>query len=163
MQLVTVEAILVLQEKQNAMNRSEKTFARLESIESDHVKRTSGAITEALERMWSRIASNIKPENAAVLSGATGIAAVTAEERTFLAGHPDLAVRATGSHLGHALEAQFPANIALAATAVQRGKLYPPCDSSGVEHPLQAPLRRVVVTSIGHRRGECLALLEAVG
>ena len=40
----------------------------------------------------------------------------TSEERAFLQNHATLPVRATGTHLGHGLEPQFPANIALAAT-----------------------------------------------
>lgn len=163
MELGTIAAFLVLEEKQHALRRGVKPFARLASVDSDHVKRTPGAVVTALERMWANLAAKIKPENAAILSGATGIAAPTDEERAFLSKHPDLAMRATGSHLGHALESQFPANIALAATAIQRGELYPSCDSSGLERPMTAPLRQVLVTSVGHWRGECLALVEAVG
>jgi 3-oxoacyl-[acyl-carrier-protein] synthase II len=162
MELGTIAAFVVLEEKQHALKRGAKPFARLVSIESDHVKRAPGAIAETLERMWSGVASRVKPGNAAVLSGATGIAAITAEERAFLAKHPDLAVRATGTHLGHGLEPQFPANIAIAAMAVQRGQLYPPSDSSGTERPMDAPLRQVVVTSVGNWRGESLALVEAL-
>jgi 3-oxoacyl-[acyl-carrier-protein] synthase II len=112
--------------------------------------------------MWTGIAQRVKHENAAILSGATGVEPVTAEELAFLAKHPGLAVRATGTHLGHGLEPQFPANIALAALALRQGRLFPPADPSGVEQPMSAPLRQVVVTSIGHRRGEGLALVEAV-
>jgi len=162
MELGTIAAFLVLEEKQHALKRGAKPFARLTSIESDHVKRTPGAISATLERMWSGIGARVKPENAAVISGATGIEPATSEERAFLASHPGLAVRATGTHLGHALEPQFPANIALAAMALQRGQLFPPCDSSGLERPMEAPLRQAVVTSVGHWRGECLALVEAV-
>jgi 3-oxoacyl-[acyl-carrier-protein] synthase II len=162
MELGTIAAFLVLEEKQHALKRGAKPFARLSSIESDHVKRTPGAITTTLERMWSGAAARVKSDNAAVISGATGIEPATSEERAFLASHPGLAVRATGTHLGHALEPQFPANIALAAMALQRGQLFPPCDSSGLERPMEAPLRQVVVTSVGHWRGECLALVEAV-
>ena len=162
MELATISAFLVLEEKQHALKRSAKPFARLTSIESDQVKRTPGAITGALERMWSGVAQRVKPENAAVLSGATGVDGVTAEERAFLAQHPALAVRATGTHLGHGLEPQFPANVALAAVALRHGHLFPPADESGVERSMDAPLRQVVVTSIGHRRGEGLALVEAV-
>jgi 3-oxoacyl-[acyl-carrier-protein] synthase II len=162
MELGTMAAFLVLEEKKHALKRSVKPFARLTSIESDQIKRAPGAITAALERMWSGIAQCVNPENAAVLSGATGVAPLTAEERAFLAKHPGLAVRATGTHLGHGLEPQFPANIALAAVALQRGHLFPPADESGVERTMDAPLRQVVVTSIGHRRGEGLALVEAV-
>ena len=99
----------------------------------------------------------------AIISGATGIEPITSEERAFLAGHSGIAVRATGSHLGHGIEPQFPMNIALAAMALQRGALFPPCDASGIEQSMDGPLRQVMVTSIGHRRGESLALVEAVG
>ena len=162
MELGTIAAFLVLEEKEHALQRGAKPFARLTSIESDYVRRTPGAITATLERMWAGIAQRVKHENAAILSGATGVEPVTAEELAFLAKHPGLAVRATGTHLGHGLEPQFPANIALAALALRQGRLFPPADASGVEQAMDAPLRQVVVTSIGHRRGEGLALVEAV-
>jgi 3-oxoacyl-[acyl-carrier-protein] synthase II len=162
MELGTIAAFLVLEEKEHALKRGAKPFARLTSIESDFAKRTPGAITAALDRMWSGIANRVRPQNAAVLSGATGVEPITAEEKAFLAKHPDLAVRATGTHLGHGLEPQFPANIALAAVALRHGHLFPPADQSGVEQAMDSPLRQVVVTSIGHRRGEGLALVEAV-
>jgi 3-oxoacyl-[acyl-carrier-protein] synthase II len=161
MELGSMAAFLVLEEKQHALKRGAKPFARLTSVESEHVKRAPGAITAVLERMWSGVAAKVKPENAAFLSGATGIEPITAEERTFLGTHSGLAVRATGTHLGHGLEPQFPANIALAAIALRHGELFPPGDASGVERAMGAPLRQVVVTSIGHWRGECLALVEA--
>ncbi len=162
MELGTIAAFLVLEEKQHAVKRGVKPFARFTSIQTDQVKRTPGAITGALERMWSNIAQRVKPENAALISGATGVEPVTAEERAFLEQHPGLAVRATGTHLGHGLEPQFPANIALAAVALRRGHLFPPSDDSGFERSMDAALRQVVVTSIGHRRGEGLALVEAI-
>jgi 3-oxoacyl-[acyl-carrier-protein] synthase II len=162
MELGTIAAFLVLEEKQHALKRGAKPFARLSSIESDHSKRTPGAVDATLERMWSGVAARVHPEYAAVISGATGLEPATAEERAFLSRHSGLAVRATGTHLGHALEPQFPANVALAAMALQRGQLFPPGDASGVERPMAAPLRQVVVTGIGHWRGECLALVEAV-
>ena len=48
----------------------------------------------------------------------------------------------------------FPLNIALAAIALRQGKLFRPCDKAGVEHAMDGPLAQVVVTSIGHWRGE---------
>jgi 3-oxoacyl-[acyl-carrier-protein] synthase II len=112
--------------------------------------------------MWGAVAPKLDPARAAVISGATGVAAPTAEERAFLEKHQDLAVRASATHLGHGLEPQFPANIALAAIALQKGTLFAPGDTSGVERPMPGPLAQVVVTSIGHWRGEGLALIEAV-
>jgi 3-oxoacyl-[acyl-carrier-protein] synthase II len=162
MEVATIAAFLVLEEKQHALARGAKPLARLVSIDSDRVKRTPGAVTDTLERMWSRIASRVQPENAAIISGASGLEPFTTEERAFLARHSDLAVRATGSHLGHGPEPQFPANIALAAMSLQRGRLFPTGDPTGFERPMDEALRQVVVTSIGHRRGEGLALVEAV-
>ena len=72
-------------------------------------------------------------------------------------------MRATGAHLGHGIEPQFAMNVALAAIALSEGRLFPSFDSSGFERAMDAPLRRAVVTGVGHWRGEGLALLEAVG
>jgi 3-oxoacyl-[acyl-carrier-protein] synthase II len=110
--------------------------------------------------MWSTIRPRLDRAHAAVISGATGIQPATSEERDFLASQ-GLAVRATATHLGHGLEPQFPANIALAAAALGTGRLFAPCAPS--ERPMDAALRQVVVTSIGHWRGEGLALVEAAG
>jgi 3-oxoacyl-[acyl-carrier-protein] synthase II len=94
------------------------------------------------------------------MSGATGAALATLEERTFLAGHPNIAVRAPGTHVGHGVEPQFPFNVALAAAAVSRGSLFPPADPTGVEKPMDGSVKQVVVTAIGHWRGEGMALVE---
>ena len=162
MEVGTIAAFSVLEEKRHALARGAKPLARLVSIESDRVKRTPGAVTDTLERMWSQIASRVQPRNAAIISGASGLEPYTTEERAFLERHSDLAVRTTGAHLGHGLEPQFPANIALAAMSLQRGQLFPTRDPTGFERPMDGALRQVVVTSIGHRRGEGLALVEAV-
>jgi 3-oxoacyl-[acyl-carrier-protein] synthase II len=162
MELGTLGAFLVLEEKGHARARGAKPFARIAAIASDHVKRTPGAVTASLERMWEAVTPHLDSSRAAVISGATGVAPATAEERAFLGTHPDLAVRASATHLGHGLEPQFPANIALASIALQAGKLFSPGDASGVERAMDTPLAQVVVTSIGHWRGEGLALIEAV-
>jgi 3-oxoacyl-[acyl-carrier-protein] synthase II len=53
-------------------------------------------------------------------------------------------------------------NIALAALAVSRGELFPPTAASALEQPMAGSLRHVVVTGVGHWRGEGVALVEAV-
>src|SRR5262245_34276704 len=159
MELGTIGAFLVLEEKAHAQARGAQPFARLSAVASDQVKRAPGAVTAALERRWRKVAARLDPATAAVISGASGVGPATQEERAFLAAK-GLAVRATGTHLGHGLEPQFPANIALAAAALREGRLFAPCDAS--ERPMDAPLRQAVVTSIGHWRGEGLALVEAV-
>ncbi|MDH8660813.1 hypothetical protein QIH25_28105, partial [Klebsiella pneumoniae] len=72
-------------------------------------------------------------ENSAIITGATGAAPVTAEERAFLNKHRDIPTRATATPFGHVVEAQFPLGLALAALSISRGALFPPNDKTGVE------------------------------
>jgi 3-oxoacyl-[acyl-carrier-protein] synthase II len=93
-----------------------------------------------------------------VISGASGAAAPTAEEFAFLA-ETGLPIRAAGTALGHSMEPSFPANLALAALAVQHRSLFPPLEAA--EAAMTAPLKQVLVTSWGHWRGESLAVVTA--
>jgi 3-oxoacyl-[acyl-carrier-protein] synthase II len=161
--LGSLGAFLVIEAREHAEQRGAKPLARLTAVLSDRSKRTPGSITAALGRLWDKVKQKLQPGHAAILSGATGAAPATGEERAFLAAHGDLAVRATGSYLGHGLEPQFPMNVALAAIAVGHGNLFPPCDSTGLERPMSGDLSQVVVTGVGHWRGEALALVERVG
>jgi 3-oxoacyl-[acyl-carrier-protein] synthase II len=154
-------AFLVIESPKHAEARGAKCIARLSAVLSVRTRRGPGDITAGLQKLWGTIAARLKPGQAAVLSGASGAAPATAEERAFLAEHPDIPVRATGTYIGHAFEPAFPMNVALAAVALSCGRLYPPADDSGVERPMDSPLTQVVVTSIGHWRGEGLALVEA--
>jgi 3-oxoacyl-[acyl-carrier-protein] synthase II len=96
-----------------------------------------------------------------VISGATGAEPATSEERVWLESLGDVPVRATGTYLGHGFEPQFAMNIAVAALALEHEKLFPPSDCSGVEQAMQGMLSQVVVTGVGHWRGEGMALVEA--
>jgi len=157
--LASLGAFLVLEERGHAERRGARPLARLSTVESAWSHREPGAIDATLARMWDALPSD--GAGAAVLSGATGAEPATGEERDFLKAR-GLPVRATGTHVGHGMEPQFPMNIALAALAVAHGKLFPPCDGSGVEASYEGALDRVIVTSVGHFRGEGLALVEAV-
>jgi 3-oxoacyl-[acyl-carrier-protein] synthase II len=112
-----------------------------------------------LDQLWSTLGAL---DSAAVVSGATGTEPATSEECSFLKRHPQLTVRATGSHFGHGVEPQFVMNIAVATLAVHYGKLFAPFDSTGVEQPMTGPVAQAVVTSVGHWRGEGLALVERI-
>ena len=79
-----------------------------------------------------------------------------------LGAHPEFAVRATGTHIGHGVEPQFAMNIALAAIAVQRGALFASQDATGFERAADGALEQAVVTGVGHWRGEGLALVEKI-
>jgi 3-oxoacyl-[acyl-carrier-protein] synthase II len=161
--LGSLGAFLVIEAADHARARGAKPLARLTAVLSDRTSRQPGSVTAGLTRLWDKIKAKVKIGGAAVLSGATGAQPATAEESAFLAAHGDLAVRATGSYLGHALEPQFPMNVALAAVAISHGSLFPPCDSTGVERPMNGELKQVLVTGVGHWRGEALALVERVG
>ncbi len=161
--LGSIGAFLVIEARGHAEARGAKPMARLTAVLSDRSRRAPGDVTATLTREWDAIKNKIVAGHAAVLSGAAGGAPATGEERAFLEAHPDLAVRATGSYLGHGPEPQFPMNIALAAVALGHGSLFPPCDATGLERPMTGDLQQVVVTGVGHWRGEGLALVERVG
>jgi len=158
----TIGAFLVLEERAHAEKRGAKPFARLKAVVSDRSRRQPGDITAALDKLWDEISRDISPGALAVLSGATGAEPATGEERAFLKKHPELVVRATGTYLGHGLEPQFPMNVGIAALAIRHGSLFPPADSTGLEQPMTGAPQLVMVTGVGHWRGEGLALVEAV-
>lgn len=161
MVLGSLGAFLVLEARGHAEARNAKPLARLSGVLSERSSRTAGAIPATLARMWQRL---VPPVSAgiAVISGATGAQPATGEERAWLKTLPDVPVRATSSILGHGFEPQFAMNIALAALALGRKKLFPAVDSSGIEQEYEGPLERVAVTAVGHWRGEGMALIEAV-
>jgi 3-oxoacyl-[acyl-carrier-protein] synthase II len=161
--LGSLGAFLVIEASEHAQARGAKPLAKLTAVVSDRSNRQPGAVTAALNGLWDKIKDKIKPGHVAVLSGATGAEPATAEERAFLSSHGDLAVRATGSYFGHGLEPQFSMNVALATVALGHGSLFPPCDSTGLEKPMSGDLSQVLVTGVGHWRGEGLALVERVG
>src|SRR5215467_5902861 len=161
--LASLGAFLVIEGRDHAEKRGAKPLGRLTAVVSDRANRKPGTIARTLSSLWDRLTAKAKIGHGAVLSGATGVHPATVEERQFLESRSDLAVRATGSYLGHGLEPQFPMNIALATVALGHGKLFPPCDSTGLERPMDGNLTQVLVTGVGHWRGEGLALVERIG
>ena len=157
--LGSMGAFLVLEASDHARVRGAKPLARLAAVVNARSDRKPGAVTATLAKLWTTLPA-IGPD-CAVISGATGAAPATAEERTFLDAHAELAVRATGTHIGHGVEPQFAMNIALAALAVERGTLFPSRDPS--EQAMTGALTQAIITGVGHWRGEGLALVEAVG
>jgi 3-oxoacyl-[acyl-carrier-protein] synthase II len=155
--LGSMGAFLVLEASEHARGRGAKPLARLAAVLNARSNRKPGAVTATLAKLWTTLPVR---SDCAVISGASGAGPATAEERTFLDSHAELAVRATGSRIGHGVEPQFAMNIALAAMAVERRALFPPCDPS--ERAATGALTQAVVTGIGHWRGEGLALVEAV-
>lgn len=146
---------LVIESRAHAEARGAAAQARIAGVATDRCRRQPGEATANAARQLAGFGTL---EAAAVLSGASGMAAATAEEATFLA-TTGLPVRASASLLGHTMEPSFIANMALAADVVAQGRLFPPLDSGEAE--MAGPVRQVLVTGWGHWRGESMALVEA--
>jgi 3-oxoacyl-[acyl-carrier-protein] synthase II len=123
-------------------------------------RRHPGDVTATLQALWSKLGK--LEGGGAIITGATGAAPVTAEERAFLTSHGDFTVRSTGTRFGHTMETQFPLGLGLAALSISRGALFPPGDSSGMEIEMSKAPTQIVVIGAGHWRGEGMALVEAI-
>ncbi|MER2265901.1 beta-ketoacyl-ACP synthase [Methylobacterium oxalidis] len=135
-------AFLVLEAAEAAAARGARALARIGPVASDRTRRAEGSVAASLSALWGR-AEIAGP--AAVISGATGVAPITAEERAALERlAPGAPVTALGDVAGHGLEVAAPFGAALAAALVhERG------------------LPEVAVTAVGHRRGEGVVRVRA--
>jgi 3-oxoacyl-[acyl-carrier-protein] synthase II len=154
--LGSVGCFLVIESRAHAAERGAMAYGHIAAIRTDRCRRRPGEATANARAQFAAMAAHFDPSGAAVLSGASGVAEATLEERDFLA-EVGVPVRATGTALGHSLEPSFPANLALAALSVREETLFPPLEA--VEAAMTAPLRQALVTSWGHWRGEALALV----
>lgn len=160
MALGNMGAFLVLESREHAQARGARAHARIRAVRSDRDARQGSEIEATLRRQWESIAAEIDHEHGAIISGASGLDPATSAEHSALK-DTGLPIRNTGTYIGHGVEAQFTANLAIACAAVEHGKLYPaegPADAgAGPQH-----LSQVVVTGIGNWRGEGLALIERI-
>ncbi|MCX7685415.1 MAG: beta-ketoacyl-ACP synthase [Acetobacteraceae bacterium] len=157
MVLGCVNAFLVIEAAEHARARGAAPLARIAAVATDASRRAApGAIRASLEGLWQGMAAAAPAGPLAVISGASGAVPATAEERGFLSALAPAALRTPASLWGHGMEAAFPANIALGALALSKRALFAPCDpaDSGSGAPAA-----VLVTGVGHWRGEALALL----
>ena len=147
---------LVVESRTHAVARGAKVLARIAAVETDRCRRDPGQATANATRQLAKVAPDLDRATAAVISGASGVAAVTVEERAFL-GSLGLPVRGLATAIGHGMEPAFIAHVALAAAALDQGRLFDPLESA--EAPMTGPLRQALVTSWGHWRGEAMALV----
>jgi 3-oxoacyl-[acyl-carrier-protein] synthase II len=158
--LGSMASFLVIEEKSHALARGAKPYAKLTAVQSGRTRRNPGDVKAAVAEHLDALGP-LDPASSAIISGAVGAEPSTSEEREALAGR-GVAVRATASLIGAGIEAQFPANIALAAMALSNGTLFPPTEPGDHEAPFTGPLKQVAVTSVGHWRGEAAALVERI-
>jgi 3-oxoacyl-[acyl-carrier-protein] synthase II len=137
----SASAFLVLESRAHAEARQARIYAALSPVLADRKRRKPGEVTAALSQMIDALG----PADA-VVSGNAGFGAASAEEADVLAAKlPQARVVMTGDMIGHAMEAQFPTSVALAVAGLAGGKL------KGA----------VIVTSVGHHRGEGAVKVEA--
>jgi 3-oxoacyl-[acyl-carrier-protein] synthase II len=153
-------AFLVLESRDHAQARGARPRARISSVYADRNKRQPGEIEATLHRQWTGIAGEVDRAHAAVVSGTAGLEPATSAERAVLT-EIGLPVRNTGTYIGHGVEAQFMANIGIAAAVIEHGKLFAPAGTgdTGASPP---DIAQVLVTGVGHWRGEGLTLIERV-
>lgn len=157
-------AFLVLEAREVAEARGAKPLAVLSAVESRRSRRVPGAAGASLSDCLASVEPLLKNKRTAVYSGATGVAPITGEELAVLRSKlPDAPVRATGTRFGHLMEAQFPLGLALAVKALDDGAVFPPAEDAAQEAASDAAPDAVVVTCIGHQRGEGLAILSKAG
>jgi 3-oxoacyl-[acyl-carrier-protein] synthase II len=161
MALGSIGAFLVIESRAHAEARDARAYAKLSHIAADRCRRHVNSLEAAIEKMLAAIAPSLSRGESAVISSATGAAPATEAEKKALGQLGDIPIRATGTIVGHGVEAQFPLNVGLAALAVSRGKLWGPSDTSGFERAFDGPLAQALVTGISAWRGEGLALVEA--
>jgi 3-oxoacyl-[acyl-carrier-protein] synthase II len=154
-------AFLVIESRSHAEARGAKVYAKLTHIAAERCRRPVDSLESAISRMLDHFTPRLASDRCAVLSCASGAAPATQSERSALGKLDKIPVRATGSVVGHGVEAQFPLNIGLAALAVSRKSLWPALDTTGFEQPWAGTLSQVLVTGISAWRGEGMALVEA--
>jgi 3-oxoacyl-[acyl-carrier-protein] synthase II len=155
-----IGAFLVLESREHAQARGARPRGRISAVQADRNRRRPGEIEATLRRQWSSLATAVDRSRAAVISGTTGLEPATSAERAAL-NEIGLPVRNAGTYIGHGVEAQFAANIALACSAIEHGKLFAPAGTGDVGSS-PPDLTQVAVTGVGNWRGEGLALIERV-
>jgi len=161
--LGSIGAFVLMESRAHALARGARIAAVVGPVLSDRSNRAPGAVAGTARTLWSTMERSLAPGPVGVLSGATGAEPITGEERAFLddIGHRhDLYVRATGTLIGHGVEAAAPANVGLAALALREGGYFPPLEAGSLEREAAEPPAQIVVTSFGHWRGEGMVLVQ---
>ncbi len=152
-------AFLVLESPEHATARGAKPIAKLSGVWSERAQRNQpGKLAEKIAGLVDKAG---KASGTVVFSGAAGGHGATEAEAQVLRA-AKLPVRAIANRIGHGFEAQFPAAIALAALSVSNGTLFPTLPGDTVETG-EGSVDRVLVTGVGHWRGEGAGLVEKIG
>ncbi|AYG66541.1 MULTISPECIES: beta-ketoacyl-ACP synthase [unclassified Rhizobium] len=156
----SLSAFLVLESRAHAEGRGAHIYATIDAVEGDRGRRDEGKFEARLERLLAP-ARQVSGDATVVFSGTTAIPDLAQREKTVLEAQlPGSAIRAYSGVSGHGLESQFPLGLAFAALALANQAKVPPFDA-GHEKPMATGARKAVVTTVGHSRGEGIAVLSA--
>jgi 3-oxoacyl-[acyl-carrier-protein] synthase II len=155
----TAGVFLVLESAEHATERGAKPYAKLGRVASDLGSREEGETTDRLNSIMDDL--NVTPSSTtAVISGSSGCARITDWE--FAALHArlgmDTPMRAFTTMTGNPMEANFPFAIALAALALQKNEFYPAFEPE--EKPVKLIPSAILVSTVGHYRGEGMVIVE---
>ncbi len=154
----TAAAFLLLESRAHAEARNARIYATIDAIGGDRGARDEGRLEARLDRLAEGATAGAET---LILSGASGQHDPTAREKAWLDQRfPGSPVRGFSAVTGQALEAQFPLGLALAALTLGAGVKVAPFDAAA-EADMNAPARAAVVTTVGHSRGEGVAILVA--
>ncbi len=155
----TAGAFVVMEDADHARKRGAKPYAKLTRVVSDLGPRDEKSTRERLAAMLDKLSPDA---GTPVISGATGYKDATEIEFAALRAKlgDDVAIRAFTTMIGNPIEANFPAGIALAALALYNGSLYPPFEDA--EKAFGSKPSSVLVSTIGHYRGEGFGLMERI-
>jgi 3-oxoacyl-[acyl-carrier-protein] synthase II len=135
-------SFLVLEAREHAAARGATPLARLAGVTAERSRREPGTLGQALATQWRALGATPAP---IVISGASGVADATEEERAALHEFaPGATIHAIADMIGHTMEAQAPAGAGLAAALIAEGAT------------------EAVVTSVGHLRGDGLIRLTRI-
>lgn len=152
-------AFMVLESRRHAQARNATIYATIDSVAGDRGLRTDNGLEKRLEEMAER-ANVVDAADLLVLSGASGSLELSDRERRIIARNwPNATLRGYSGLTGHAMEAQFPVGVALAALALKTGAK-PPRFDSNQETEMNTPASCALVTAVGFVHGEGLAALS---
>jgi 3-oxoacyl-[acyl-carrier-protein] synthase II len=160
----SLSAFLVLESETAARARAVRPYCRISDLLLGSASRESGSVRDRIAAWFGN--GTADRDGICVLSGATGVLGATGEERDALNSIArtigPVSVRATATMLGHAIEAAFPTNLAVAAIAIRHGAFYPPFSDNEQPWNGATPLSRVHVTGFDRWHGDAYAVVEAV-
>jgi 3-oxoacyl-[acyl-carrier-protein] synthase II len=155
--LGSAACFLVLESLDRATARGATIYAEIEAVEGDRGSRDDESLERRLQRMIDGAAT---PD--LIVSGASGLVGITEREASvWRNSFPDAILRRYANVVGHALEAQFPIGLGLAALALKADGAIAPFEAD--DKALDKPIDTALVTTVGYVRGEGAARLSRVG